>query len=136
MQFVPSHLVTNLRYLIIYTDALQDEENETTDKKCWIIRNSAGQTLIVSFAEMYDNSIYYLQSTPEPISYKSDNNGNKDSIVFQREVDSSSSSNDVDRDISMRDVLVIGSYLTIILMIAILLPLSYYLTLKVYNYVY
>ena len=136
MQFVPSHLVTNLRYLIIYTDALQDEENETTDKKCWIIRNSAGQILIVSFAEMYDNSIYYLQSTPEPISYKSDNNGNKDSIVFQREVDSSSSSKDVDRDISMRDVLVIGSYLTIILMIAILLPLSYYLTLKVYNYVY
>ena len=85
---------------------------------------------------MYDNSIYYLQSTPEPISYKSDNNGNKDSIVFQREVDSSRSSKDVDSDISMKDVLVIGSYLTIILMIAILLPLSYYLTLKVYNYVY
>ena len=74
-------------------------QNETTDKKCWIIRNSAGQILIVSFAEMYDNSIYYLQSTLEPISYKSDNNGNKDSIVFQREVDSSSSSKDVDSDI-------------------------------------
>ena len=84
---------------------------------------------------MYDNSIYYLQSTPEPISYKIDNNGNKDSIVFQREVDTSSSK-DEDSDISMKDVLVIGSYLTIILMIAILLPLSYYLTLKVYNYVY
>ena len=125
-----------MRYLIIYTDALQDEEHETTDKKCWFIRNSAGQILIVSFAEMYDNSIYYLQSTPEPISYKSDNNGNKDSIVFQREVVSSSSSKDEDGDISMKDVLVIGSYLTIILMIAILLPLSYYITLKVYNYVY
>ena len=79
---------------------------------------------------MYDNSIYYLHSTKRSDITAS----SKDNIVFRQVMDNTSLSDDGDTNI--KDILVIGSYFAIFAMIATLLPLSYFLTLKVYNYVY
>ena len=79
---------------------------------------------------MYDNSIYYLHSTKSSDIITS----STDNIVYHQVMDNTSLEDD--HDTSIKDILVIGSYLAIFTMIATLLPLSYFLTLKVYNYVY
>ena len=93
-----------------------------------MIRNATGRILIVSFSEMYDNSIYYLHSTKSSDIIVS----SKDNIVLPPVLDNTSDTGDT----SIKDILVIGSYFAIFAMIATILPLSYFLTLKVYNYVY
>ena len=140
---------------IIDTQLLKNQEDYS---RSWWIRRADGSIVLATLAEMYDNSILDVRkedySLRKPVmNSESDNrkpviNTERDNRkpVINTESDNAKTKDKVEQSgVSERkenkykvkyDTLVLISYIAIAIMISILFPLSYWISLRIYNHLF
>ena len=105
-----------------------DVDTQNDFSKSWYIRNAVGCIVLATLSEMYDNSIHDVRR--EDVSERnpeSDNVKIKEKAITEQKVVNESIFK-VDSD-----TLTLIYYVTIAILVSILFPLSYWISLQVYN---
>ena len=107
-----------------------DIDTQNDYSKSWYIRNAVGCIVLATLSEMYDNSIHDVRR--EDVSERnpeSDNVKIKEKATEQKFVNESIFKAD-------SDTLTLIYYITIAILVLILFPLSYWISLQVYNHLF
>ena len=129
---------------IIDTQLLKNQEDYS---RSWWIRRADGSIGLATLAEMYDNSILDVRkedySLRKPVmNSESDNrkpviNTENDNAKAKDKVEQSGVSERKENKYKVKyDTLVLISYIAIAIMISILFPLSYWISLRIYNHLF
>ena len=129
---------------IIDTQLLKNQEDYS---RSWWIKRADGSIVLATLAEMYDNTIPDVRkedySLRKPvINAESDNrkpviNAESDNGKTKGKVEQSGVSERKENKYKVKyDTLVLISYIAMAIMISILFPLSYWISLRIYNHLF
>ena len=129
---------------IIDTQLLKNQEDYS---RSWWIKRADGSIVLATLAEMYDNTIPDVRkedySLRKPvINAESDNrkpviNAESDNGKTKDKVEQSGVSERKENKYKVKyDTLVLISYIAMAIMISILFPLSYWISLRIYNHLF